>query len=359
MIGKMSLVLNKVFIFLFITLSYTFGQDSTYSNASIINYSTASRFHLANTVTYHFNYSSLDRFKKSEIEKANQPKFINDNISMVDGTTWKTNSDINYLRLSSMIGLMGVTNAVAYIYQRNVWYTEETTVFHSLEFINDWNKYQQMDKFGHFTDAYFTSDLTGKIYRWSGMSGNTSVWLGALTGWAWMLEIELSDAFMSEWGFSWGDMLANTAGSAFYVLQKFNYDALGGIHPKFSWHKSDAWKEMRYNTDPKALIEDYEGLTFWVTVNPHHYFPDSWKKTYPEWLAPLGLAFGVSAKDIGINPWGGYKEYFVGLDVDLRKLPIWGDLGMTKFIVSEINFLRLPLPVIRFSSQGTWVGFYF
>ena len=247
MIGKMSLVLNKVFIFLFITLSYTFGQDSTYSNASIINYSTASRFHLANTVTYHFNYSSLDRFKKSEIEKANQPKFINDNISMVDGTTWKTNSDINYLRLSSMIGLMGVTNAVAYIYQRNVWYTEQTTVFHSLDFFNDWNKYQQMDKFGHFTDAYFTSDLTGKIYRWSGMSGNTSVWVGALTGWAWMLEIELSDAFMSEWGFSWGDMLANTAGSAFYVLQQFNYDALGGIHPKFSWHKSDAWKENRYH----------------------------------------------------------------------------------------------------------------
>ncbi len=61
-----------------------------------------------------------------------------------------------------------------------------------------------------------------------------------------MLEIEVSDAFMAEWGFSWGDMLANTAGSAFYVLQQFNYDALGGIHPKFSWHKSEAWKEMRY-----------------------------------------------------------------------------------------------------------------
>jgi hypothetical protein len=355
----MSLVINKVSVFLIITLSYAFGQSSTHSNSSIINYSNASRFHLANSVTYHFNNSSLDRFKKSEIEEADQPNFINDNISMVDGTTWKTNSDINYLRLSSMIGLLGVTNAIAYIYQSNVWYWEQTTVFHSLEFINDWNKYQQMDKFGHFSDAYFTSDLTGKIYRWSGMSGNTSVWVGALTGWAWMLEIELSDAFMSEWGFSWGDMLANTAGSAFYVLQQYNYDVLGGIHPKFSWHKSEACRENRYHKDPQALIEDYEGMTFWLTVNPHHYFPDSWKENYSKWLAPLGLAFGVSAKDIGYYPWGGYKEYFIGLDIDLRKLPIGDDWGIFKFIKSEINFLRLPFPTIRFSTRGTWFGFYF
>ena len=75
--------------------------------------------------------------------------------------------------------------------------------------------------------------------------------------------------------------------------------------PKFSWHKSQAWKDMRYHKDPQALIEDYEGMTFWLTVNPYHYFPDSWKKGYSEWLAPLGVAFGVSAKDIGWYPWAG------------------------------------------------------
>ena len=359
MIDIMNLVINKVSVLLFITLSCVFGQDSNLDSSTIINYLTASRFHLSNEITYHYNYSSLNRFKKSKNDIASQPTFINSERPLIDGTSWKEYPDINYFRLSSMIGIIGVTNAVAYMYQRNVWYTEETTVFHSLEFINDWNKYQQMDKFGHFTDAYFTSDLTGKIYRWSGMSGNTSVWVGALTGWAWMLEIELSDAFMSEWGFSWGDMLANTAGSAFYVLQQFNYDALGGIHPKFSWHKSEAWKENRYHKDPQALIEDYEGMTFWLTINPHHYFPDSWKKNYSEWLAPLGLAFGVSAKDIAYYPWGGYKEYFIGLDIDLRKLPIWDDWNIFKFMKSEINFLRLPLPTIRFSPNGTWFGFYF
>ena len=349
---------NILLLLLFLSASVINAQDSTNTFHSSPNFSSVSSDY---TDYYFLSFHEQQTYPPSPIklQMASQPIFVNSERPLVDGTLWRENSDIDYWRLSSMAGLMLAVNMVALNYQMDIWYTEETTVFHSLDFVEDWGKYQQMDKFGHFADAYFTSDLSGKIYRWSGMSGNSSVWFGALTGWLWMLEIEMNDAFMSDWGFSWGDMLANTAGSAFYVLQQFNYDLLGGIHPKFSWHKSDAWKEMRYNTDPKALIEDYEGLTFWVTVNPHHYFPDNWKKTYPEWLAPLGLAFGVSAKDIGINPWGGYKEYFVGLDVDLRKLPIWGDLGMTKFIVSEINFLRLPLPVIRFSSQGTWVGFYF
>jgi len=103
----------------------------------------------------------------------------------------------------------------------------------------------------------------------------------------------------------------------------------------------------------------YEGMTFWVTVNPHHYFPDSWKSSYPDWLAPLGIAIGQSAKNIAGNPWGGYKEYFVGLDIDLRKIPVGDDSDLFRFIKSEFNFLRLPLPTIRFSPSGTWIGFYF
>ena len=359
MIENMNLVSKILPVFFLIASNYAFAQDSTISNSYLRTYSSASSLLLAEEISPLLSDYSIIQLEKSKPEIASQPTFINSERPLIDGTTWRTNSDINYLRLSSMIGVMATANTVAYLYQRKVWYTQETTVFHSLEFINDWNKYQQMDKFGHFEDAYFTSDLAGKIYRWSGFSGNTSVWLGALSGWFWMLEIEVSDAFMAEWGFSWGDMLANTLGSAFYVLQQHNYDALGGIHPKFSWHTSEAWKEDKYNKDPQAFFEDYEGMTFWLTVNPHHYFPESWKKDYPQWLAPLGLAFGVGAKEIARYPWGGYKEYFIGLDVDLRKLPIWDDWGFFKFVKSEVNFLRLPLPTIRFSPSGTWIGFYF
>lgn len=351
--------LTKIFPVYFLIFCFPlFAQDSS-STMKGLFYSSLASGYSSSSVNHISHYKSFNSYKQDFSSLASASVFVNSERPMIDGTIWRTNSEVDYLRLSSMLGAIAITNTVAYMYQRKVWYTEETTVFHSLDFMNDWNKYQQMDKFGHFSDAYFTSDLSAKIYRWSGISGDASVYYGALTGWLWMLEIEVSDAFMAEWGFSWGDMAANTAGSAFFILQQFNYDALGGIQPKFSWHKSQAWKDMRYHKDPQALIEDYEGMTFWLTVNPYHYFPDSWKKGYSEWLAPLGVAFGVSAKDIGWYPWAGYKEYSIGLDIDLRKLPVWGDSNLMKFIASELNFLRLPLPTIRFTPQGTWVGFYF
>ena len=43
---------------------------------------------------------------------------------------------------------------------------------------------------------------------------------------------------MQNWGWSWGDFIFNVLGSGFFVLQQYFYDELGGIQPKFSWHKS-------------------------------------------------------------------------------------------------------------------------
>ncbi|MEJ2195332.1 MAG: hypothetical protein P8X73_10820 [Ignavibacteriaceae bacterium] len=100
-------------------------------------------------------------------------------------------------------------------------------------------------------------------------------------------------------------------------------------------------------------------MTFWLTVNIHHYIPEKWKEGYPEWLAPLGIAFGYSAKDLAGNLWTGKKEFFIGMDIDIRKIPILDDWGLFRFIKSELNFIRLPLPTIRISQSGVWYGFYF
>lgn len=351
---------NLILILFLVAFGYTKAQDSLTSKTKVPPLSFLSSY----IESYYKTSHLLDDKKylaagKNRVEMAGLPVFLNSEKQMIDGTNWKLYSDINYTRFFSVLGMMAAVDLAAYLYQREVWYREETTVFHALDFVEDMNKWQYMDKFGHFTDAYFVSDLSSKAYRWSGISGSSSVWFGALTGWLWLLQIEISDGFMAEWGFSWGDMLANTLGSGFFVLQQFNYEALGGIHPKFSWHKSDAWKEGRYYRDPGGLIEDYEGMTFWLAVNFHHYFPDSWKKDYPEWLAPLGLAVGYGAKGIAGNPWGGRKEIFIGLDIDLRKIPLGDDSGFLRFLKSEFNFIRLPLPTVRFSESGVWFGLYF
>jgi Predicted periplasmic lipoprotein (DUF2279) len=312
--------------------------------------------------------NSFDKFLITASSDASEYNFElnkksnSDNFEKVlpDGTIWRENADINSTRLMIIFGGMTAVDLAAYFRLRQVWYTEPTTFFHTLEYNDDMKKYQQMDKLGHFSDAYFTSDLTSKLYRWAGLSGNSSIWYGAMTGWLWMLQIELSDGFMKGWGWSWGDMLFNTLGSGFFVLQQYNYDLLGGLQPKFTYHYSNAWRNKEYYRDPGGFIEDYEGMTFWLTINIHHYLPDSWKKSYPDWLAPLGIAIGQAAKGIAKDPWGGHKEIFVGLDVDFRKIPVGDDSGFFRFLKSELNFIRLPLPTIRLYPNGVvWYGLYF
>ena len=278
---------------------------------------------------------------------------------LMDGTTWREDEKINMARLLPVAAIVMSLDLSLYFYQRKVWDQNNTTKIHSINWWIDIHGYQRMDKLGHFTDAYFVSDLTSKFYRWSGFSGTQSIWMGAATGWLWMLQIEISDGFFADWGFSWLDLSANTLGSGFFVLQQYFPEILGGLHPKFSYHVSPAWKQGIYTKNPKAFIEDYEGMTFWLAINPHHYFPNSWKKGFPKWLAPFGIAIGYGAEGIAQAPQFGRPKWYIGLDIDLRKLPIGNDNGLVKFIKSELNFLRLPLPTIRISPSGIWYGFYF
>ena len=282
-----------------------------------------------------------------------------DQYQMIDGTYWREKSDINTTRLYSVLGTMLAIDLIAYNMQRIVWRQNRITGFHSINWWIDVHGYQRMDKIGHFQDAYFVSDLTSKAYRWCGISGESSIWYGALTGWAWMLEIEISDGLFADWGFSWLDLSSNTIGSGFFLLQHYFPEALGGIHPKFSYHVSPAWREKKYVKDPRAFIEDYEGMTFWLAVNPYHYFPDSWKKSYPKWLAPLGVAVGYGAADIASFPQYGKPIWYFSLALDLRQIPIGDDSGFFKFLKSEFNFLKFPLPTVRVTPGEVWYGLYF
>ena len=95
-----------------------------------------------NSSDYNFlsNYKLNYQAQITNISKtAQKPTFINSELSLNDGTYWRTNSDINFLKLSSILGAMATADLIAYMYQREVWYKEETTVFHTLDFTNDWN----------------------------------------------------------------------------------------------------------------------------------------------------------------------------------------------------------------------------
>jgi Predicted periplasmic lipoprotein (DUF2279) len=322
------------------------------------------------SLAYKDNYSGFNRYSLNRktfdpvplsddiVIEDNRFEYINE-FQMIDGTYWKEQSDVNFSRLVPLLSTMLTVNFAIYQYQRGVWDQNVTTGLHSINWWIDVHNYQRMDKIGHFTDAYFVSDLTSKLYRWAGVSGESSIWYGALTGWMWMFEIEVSDGFFADWGFSWLDLSANTLGAGFFVLQKFFPEVLGGLHPKISYMVSDAWRNKLYTKNPKSFIDDYEGMTFWMTINPYHYFPDSWKKDYPKWLAPLGIAVGYGAEGIAQRPQYGRPQWYFGFDLDIRQIDFGNESGFFKFLKSELNFIRLPLPTVRITPSGVWYGLYF
>jgi len=279
--------------------------------------------------------------------------------TLEDGTIWNHESDINSLRLLTLIGLTGAVDIIGYYRLKDLQYDWPTTKFHGINWKDDFEKYKWMDKYGHFMHGYFASDLFSRGYRWSGMSGEKSVYYGAVTGWLWMLQIEIADGFFAAWGFSWGDLLFNTLGSGFSLLQQLHPEALGGLQPKFSYHESDALKNRKYNNGAKSWIDDYEGITWWMCINAYHYMPRNIQESYPGWLKPFGLAFGYSAQGIADDPQGGESVLLLGLDYDLRKFSPGDEIGFIRFLKNELNIIRLPLPAIKITPNGVWYGLYF
>jgi hypothetical protein len=148
-------------------------------------------------------------------------------------------------------------------------------------------------------------------------------------------------------------------GSGFSALQQIYPEALGGLHQKISYHQSQALRERRYSNGSKSWIDDYEGITWWMGVNPYHYMPKEIQNDYPEWLKPFGLAAGYSANGIADSPQGGEREIFIGLDYDFRKLSAGNEISLIRFLKNELNIIRLPLPAVKITQGGVWYGLYF
>lgn len=342
---------------LFLTdISHTFAQynpaKTNYTSLALDNYNKRSL--LYTTAPGH-------KLKLSITTTNNLPDNENSFSSSIlpDGTIWRETNEMIYPRFYWSLGFLFTAEAIGYFALKDLQYYYPTTKFHTIQFSNDMEIYKQMDKAGHFMHAYYASETFSRALRWSGVSGKNSVLYGTLSGWLWMLQIEIADGFFEQWGFSWGDLIFNTLGSGFSAAQQIYPETLGGIQPKISYSKSDAFRNRTDNKGLKSLIDDYEGVTWWLAVNAYHYMPEKIQNNFPDWLKPFGVAVGMSAKGIMQNPLGGEREVFLGLDFDLRKISFGNESGLIKFLKHNLNMIRIPMPAIRVSPGSIWYGIYF
>ncbi len=275
-----------------------------------------------------------------------------------DGTPIRAVNQVKPVRLYGFLGALLAFDLYSLNRLRDTWYSQPIGSFHFLAPGPDWRARKQADKFGHTMHAYFATHLASKAYRWIGFSARNSIWYGALTGWLWIFQIEMIDAFFDEWGFSVYDLTFNTVGVSYATLQQLYPDRLGGIRFKVSYHTSAAYRNDLYSETNKSRIDDYEGLTFWFTVNIHDMMPERVQKNYPGWLKPWGIAVGQSVDNIAQYIYAGERQVYIGLDFDITRIPT-GRSKTWKFVKSMLNFVRLPLPAVRLTDGTVWYGFYF
>ena len=355
-------------IFPLFVLTFIFSFSNFYAQAAAEKRITALSFadldHLNNPDKSSFLSKRLNSLQPASVVNSpveiDQYSFENDppHPNLDDGTIWRDQTNLNKTRFYGILGVVTVGDAVGVWKLMETLEKSPTSWMHSYSWSEDIPGWQQMDKFGHMTHANFATHFFSKSYRWAGFSSQESIWLGGLSGWLWMLQIELADSFFENWGFSWGDLIANSVGVALATVQQTWPNTFSGIQLKVSYVPSTSFHDKTYSEINRNVIDDYEGMTFWVAVNPYDYFPRSWQKGYPEWLAPLGIAFGHTAKGIASDSKGGHRELLVGLDIDLRKIPT-GDNPILKFIKHNLNFIKLPLPAVKISPSTVWYGLYF
>lgn len=276
-----------------------------------------------------------------------------------DGTIWYRESRIHKTRLGIFLGGLLLADAYAFKKYADTWYNTPRSNFHFHEWRRDSREYQQMDKLGHIMDAYFSTHTASRFFRWAGLSAKKSFWYGALTGFWWMMQVEIVDGFYKNWGFSVLDFSANVVGVGFALLQLHHPGRLNAIRFKISYWPSPEFKRKEYSQFSRNIVDDYEGITIWLTANIHDLLPQRWQQAMPGWLKPWGIAVGHGAEGIARNVFGGYREIFLGLDFDLTKIPT-GNSSFLKFLKHEVNFVRMPLPAVRIApGKALWYGIYF
>lgn len=250
-------------------------------------------------------------------------------------------------RLAAVGGSTLTAFVVGHGFLNDLWWKGEQVPFH-FNWEQDARHAIGADKLGHQLMAFATTRTYDAAFRWCGFDSTTAVLAGAGVSVAYQTYIEVRDGFSRDYGFSWGDVIANTTGAALPVVQRF-VPALRPIDLQISFSPSDAFKRGDYS----AIIDDYTSTTHWVSVGVYDYMPAAWQEWYPPWL---NLAVGHSVTNLD-GRGGGQHVLYISLDWNLariRGLPSW-----LRETLQLLHLYHLPAPAIRITPSVAFFGLKF
>lgn len=252
-------------------------------------------------------------------------------------------------RLTRFIAISGAAYTVTIIGLSELWYKDSER--QSFRFFNDNAEWKQIDKLGHFYSGFYFSYGTSQALRWSNVQQRKADLIGAATGFLILAPIEVFDGFSKAYGASSGDLLANAAGSAFFLGQSLLWNE-PRIYPRFSFHRT-GYASLRPNTlgdnFASEFLKDYNGQTYWLSFDM-----DKFMK-FPKWLN-IAVGYGanemVFARDSQNEEAGysAYRQYYLALDLDLTGIRTRSKVLKTFF--GLVSLLKFPAPTLELSKNG-------
>ncbi|WP_339625899.1 DUF2279 domain-containing protein [uncultured Winogradskyella sp.] len=264
----------------------------------------------------------------------------------------KPSDSLKPLRSNTVLISQASLSTLTLVGLNQLWYADYPKS--SFKTVNDSDDWLQIDKLGHVFSSYQLGRLGANTLKWAGVSGKEQLLYGATLGLGFLTAVEVMDGFSKEWGFSWSDMAANTAGTGLYVAQELLWKEQR-ILLKYSFHRT-RFAEQRPNTLGNGLLEeflkDYNGQTYWLSANINAFLNI---KGIPNWL---NLAFGYgadgmltgNANELSFLNQNRTRQYYLSLDIDLSRIKTKSHVLKTIFDV--LNVIKVPFPTVELNSIG-------
>ncbi|MBS4029476.1 MAG: DUF2279 domain-containing protein [Ignavibacteriales bacterium] len=265
--------------------------------------------------------------------------------------------------LYKALAFTGAYYATSIYVMNNTWYKDmERAPFH---FYNDNAGYLQVDKFGHMYGGYLYSYIGYFGLLTLDATRNEALIFGSTLGFVLQFPIEIMDGLHEGYGFSWGDIAANTMGSALVFGQELLFKEQV-VKYKFSYWESNYSKNSNDyygKTTMNRLLKDYNGHTYWFSMPLNNL---GLKQSLPPWL---NIAVGYGANGMygefeNITSYNGvafpetkrYRQYLLSLDIDWTRIKT--NSRFLKVLLKGMTFIKLPFPTLEYNSKGQFKGYW-
>ena len=274
-------------------------------------------------------------------------------------------SSVNKKRLKLVLGteIVGYTVSMTGLYSLRYADYEQS----SFHFFNDNDEWLYMDKAGHCMTSYYVGKLGMEALRWTGVSDKKAIWYGGTFGLMFLTTVEVFDGLSAEWGFSPGDMIANTSGSILLIGQELLWKEQRMLL-KFSYHdtKYPSYRPKLGGNFQERMLKDYNGQTYWLSANIKSFLKNESK--FPKWLN-FAVGYGIDgvlggSENPALNDAGvpipffeRQTQIYFAPDIDLTKIKTKSKLLNT--FLGAFGFIKFPLPALEYNKTDGFKAHYF